>query len=193
MSALLGPFSFAVDVVYLIDSSEPVSPEHYGDQKVFVQSLSRYLNMMPSRSRGAVITYGSTARVVTNLNDTTTTQAFNSAVNNAPKIGGQRRMDRAVDAARIVFDNARPAVPKVVILLSTGNQAVGYQGDVLDVAFQRIYDLDARLYAVTIDAPTILLPLRSSDRSDWFPVRSYLDLPVQVMPLARQVALDTGL
>ena len=149
--------------------------------------------MMPSRSRGAVITYGSTSTVVTNFGETSTTQAFDKALNDTLKIGGQRRMDRAIDAARTVFDNARPAIPKVVILLTTGNQPAGIQAGILEASFQRLHDLGARLYAVTINAPTINLPLRSKDGSDWFPVRSYMDLPVQVLPLARHVAADTGL
>ena len=160
---------------------------------MFVKYLARYLNMMPSRSRGAVITYGSTSTVVTNFGETSTTQAFDKALNDTPKIGGQRRMDRAIDAARTVFDNARPAIPKVVILLTTGNQPAGIQAGILEASFQRLHDLGARLYAVTINAPTINLPLRSKDGSDWFPVRSYLDLPVQVLPLARHIAADTGL
>ena len=149
--------------------------------------------MMPSRSRGAVITYGVNSTVVTNLGETSTTQDFGKAVNNAPKIGGQRRMDRAVDAALTVLGNARPATPKVVILLTTGNQAAGIEPRVLETAFQRLYGLGARLYALTIKTPPVPLPLRSTDGSDWFPVTSYLDLPIQVLPLARHIALDTGL
>ena len=179
--------------MYLLDSSDPVTPEYYNNQKVFVKSLARYLDTMPSRSRGAVITYGSTSAVVSNLGDTTEIQDFESTVNNASKIGGQRRIDRAIDAARNVFRDARPAIPKVVILLATGNQSAEVQVGALDKAFQRLYELGARLYAVTINAPIVHLPLRSANGSDWFPVASFTDLPVQVMPLARHIATDTGL
>lgn len=191
-TALLGPLSLAVDVVYLLDSSDSVTTQHYDAQKSFVKQLSRYLNTMPDRTRGAVITYGSTATVITNFGDTSTTQEFYSAINNAPKVGGPRRMDSAIDSARNVFAKARPAVPKVVILLTTGSQAAGTQAGVLDKSFQRLYDLGARLYAVTISPQFIILPLRGSAGSDWFPVRSYINLPVYVMPLARHVSYDTG-
>lgn len=188
-AALLGPPSFAVDVVYLIDSSDPVTQDQYGDQKEFVKYLARYLNTMPSRTRGAVITYGSSATLVTNLGMANTTQAFDKAVDSAAKVGGERRMDRAVDAARGVFlSKARPAFAKVAILLTSGHQLAEIQHSVLKAAFQRLYDLGARLYAVTIDIPAISLPL-----ADWFPVRSFRDLPIQVLPLARHAALDTGL
>ena len=191
-SAILGPLSLAVDVVYLLDSSDSVTPQHYSDQKTFVKQLSRYLNKMPARTRGAVITYGSTATVITKFGDTRTTDEFHSAIDNAPKVSGPRRMDRAIDSARNVFAKARPAVPKVVILLTTGNQPAGIQARVLDTSFQRLYDLGARLYAVTISSEFIILPLRGSAGSDWFPVRSFTSLPVYVVPLARHVSVDTG-
>lgn len=102
-------------------------------------------------------------------------------------------MDRAIDSARNVFAKARPAVPKVVILLTTGNQPAGIQAGVLDASFERLYDLGARLYALTITSQFILLPLKGSAGSNWFPVRSFEDLPVYVLPLARHVSFDTGL
>jgi len=102
-------------------------------------------------------------------------------------------MDRAIDSARNVFAEARPAVPKVVILFTTGNQPGGIQTGVLDTSFQRLYDLGARLYAVTISSEFIILPLRGSAGSDWFPVRSFTSLPVYVVPLARHVSYDTGM
>ena len=101
-------------------------------------------------------------------------------------------MDRAIDSARNVFAKARPAVPKVVILLTTGNQPAGIQARVLNTSFQKLYDLGARLYAVTISSEFIILPLRGSAGSDWFPVRSVTSLPIYVVPLARHVSYDTG-
>ena len=191
--AILAPFSFAVDVVYLVDSSDPVTPENFNGQKSFVKKLGRYLDLNPFGSRGAIISYGSTSTVVSKLGDTTTLQAFISKVNNASKIGGQRRMDRAIKAALGVFNDSRPAIPKVVILLTTGGQPARVPAGIIDAVFEQLYDQRARLYAVTINAPTVLLPLHSSDGSDWFPVTSYRDLPTQVLPLARHVAIDTGL
>ena len=181
-----------MDVVYLLDSSDTVTPQLYDGQKSFVKQLSRYLNTMPARTRGAVVTYGSTATVITNFGDTSTTQEFHNAITNAPKVGGPRRMDSAIDSARNVFAKARPAVPKVVILITTGNQAAGIQAGVLDTSFQKLYDLGTRLYAVTISPQFITLPLKGSAGSNWFPLRSYIHLPIYVMPLARHVSYETG-
>ena len=182
-----------MDVVYLIDSSASVTSQHYNDQKTFVKQLSRFLNKMPGRTRAAVITYGSTATVISNFGDTSTTQEFHNALDNAPKVGGPRRMDRAVDKARTALAKARPAVPKVVILLTAGNQQAGIQASILDTSFKKLYNLGARLYAVTISPQIFLLPLRGTAGSDWFPVRNFIDLPRHVVPLSRYVAHDTGL
>ena len=192
-SALLGSMTFAMEIVYILDSSDTVTLDQYKDEKAFVLYLNRYLKMVPSHSRNAVISYGSSATVVSDLGQADTIQAFDLAVNNASKIGGQRRMDRAIDTARTVLSNARAAIPKVVILLTTGGQPTGINAGVLESSMQRLYDLGARLYAVTINAPTVILPLKNTDGSDWFPVRSFMDLPIQVLPLARHIASDTGM
>ena len=191
--ALLGSITFAIEIVYILDSSDTVTLDQYKDEKAFVLYLARYLKMVPSHSRNAVISYGSSATVVTDLGQADTIQAFDLAVNNASKIGGQRRMDRAIDTARTVLSNARAAIPKVVILLTTGSQPRGIKAGVLESSMQRLYEMGARLYAVTINAPTVNLPLKNTDGSDWFPVRSFMDLPIQVLPLARHIASDTGM
>ena len=182
-----------MEVVYLIDSSASVTSQHYNDQKTFVKQLSRFLNKMPGRTRVAVITYGSTATVISNFGGTSTTQEFHNALDNAPKVGGPRRMDRAVDKARTALAKARPAVPKVVILLTAGNQQAGIQASILDTSLKQLYNLGARLYAVTISPQIVLLPLRGTAGSDWFPVRNFIDLPRHVVPLSRYMAHDTGL
>ena len=101
-------------------------------------------------------------------------------------------MDRAVDKARTALAKARPAVPKVVILLTAGNQQAGIQASILDTSLKQLYNLGARLYAVTISR-IVLLPLRGTAGSDWFPVRNFIDLPRHVVPLSRYMAHDTGL
>ncbi|KAK2561274.1 Collagen alpha-6(VI) chain [Acropora cervicornis] len=191
-SALLGSITFAIEIVYILDSSDTVTLDQYKDEKTFVLYLARYLKMVPSHSRNAVISYGSSAIVVTDLGQADTIQAFDLAVNNASKIGGQRRMDLAIDTARTVLSNARAAIPKVVILLTTGSQPTGIKAGVLESSMQRLYEMGARLYAVSINAPTVNLPLKNTDGSDWFPVRSFMDLPIQVLPLARHIASDTA-
>ena len=192
-TALLAPLSFAADIVYLLDSSDDVTQENYGHEKDFVIYLARYLNTMPTRSRGAVVTYGSTPAVVSKFNEARRTQGFEMRLHGAPKQGGQRRMDLALDAASRMLTKTRPAIPKVVILLTAGKQTAGIDAGVLEESVQRVQNLGARVYVVTVNASHVTLPIKSSTGSNWFPVKSFAYLPILVVPMARHVVSDTGL
>lgn len=99
--------------MFLIDSSSPVDASQYLQQKESVKSLARYLNVKPGHSRAALITYGSTSSKVIDFNGYSTLGEFDTAVNRAGRVGGPRRTDYALEAAKQALYEARPNVPKV--------------------------------------------------------------------------------
>lgn len=101
--------------MFLIDSSSPVDASQYLKQKESVKSLARYLNVKPGHSRASLITYGSTSSKVIDFNSYSTLSEFDSAVDRAGRVGGPRRIDYALNAAKEALYEARPNVPKVSV------------------------------------------------------------------------------
>jgi hypothetical protein len=104
------------DIVFLIDSSSSVDTSQYLKQKDSVKSLARYLNVRPGLSRASLITYGSTSSKVIGFDGYSTVSEFDTAVDSAGRVGGPRRIDYALEAAKDALNEARPNVPKVSVL-----------------------------------------------------------------------------
>ena len=109
------------DVIFLMDSSQTVSSEAYRKEKSFVKTIAKHLNVSPGKSRAAIVTYGSSASVVYSFGNT----RFDDSVDRARFVSGVRRLDLALQEASQLLTSARPSVPKLVVLLTAGNQASG--------------------------------------------------------------------
>ena len=62
-------------------------------------------------------------------------RTFDTVLTRAPYLAGERRLDRALSAARVVFENARENVPKVMLLFMAGKQ-VQVSGNAILTAVQ---------------------------------------------------------
>lgn len=110
------------DIIFLMDSSQTVTQEAYRKEKSFVKALAKHFNVSPGdQSRAAVITYGSAAFTVVTFGDT----RFGDSVDRARSVSGERRIDRALLEAEQLLSSARRSVPKLVVLLTAGNQQSG--------------------------------------------------------------------
>lgn len=96
-----------------MDSSTLVQSREYLNEKQFVKSLAKFLNVRPGHSRAALVTYGSRAFRVVNFDGTKTIKEFEYAVDGAGKAGGPRRIDTALSTAATMLYESRPNVPKV--------------------------------------------------------------------------------
>ena len=115
--------NFIADVIFIMDSSSSVSSRDYSKEKEFVKYLATYLNVLPGNSRAALITYGNAASEVIEFDIKRLRADFESAVEKAPFVGRNRRIDRALEKASQMMANARPWVRKIVILLTSGKQS----------------------------------------------------------------------
>lgn len=111
------------DIIFLMDSSQAVSQEAYRQEKTFVKEMAMHLNVYPGESRAALITYGYTAYTVNTFGNT----RFDDSVDRAPSIRGARRIDLALQKAAQLLTFARRSVPKLLVLLTAGNQQSGPQ------------------------------------------------------------------
>ena len=100
--------------------------EDYKKEKEFVKYLARYLNVSPGNSRAALITYGNSAAEVVGFDINRPFSNFEAAVDRAPLVGGDRRIDRSLDKISQIMADARPTVTKIVVLLTSGKQASAF-------------------------------------------------------------------
>ena len=114
------------DVVFVMDSSSTVPVKDYKKEKEFVKYLARYLNVSPGNSRSALITYGSRAAEVVGFDIQRSVSDFETAVDKAPFVSGDRRIDRSLDKTSEIMANARQQATKIVVLLTSGKQASAF-------------------------------------------------------------------
>ena len=126
------------DVVYAIDSSRRVDADMYKRMKNLVKASLKSYDISPSDTRASVVGFGAQATVALPLSEGTDTGSIETALDSLNKIGGPRRMNKALRLIRSnIFANpvnARPNAKKVVILLTTGKNSGDGTGELPSVA-----------------------------------------------------------
>jgi hypothetical protein len=175
-------------VIFLVDSSLRVSKSNFVRQKEFVKQIGRQLNIMEGRSRGALVSYGNTARISFSFDNYTTAEDFERSVERAPYVGGNRRTDKALEAARELVSKARPHFPTLVVLLTAGRQGPG-AGSLITAA-QPLRKPGVAIYAVSIGPETDDTELRQVVKKpqNLIKIKEFTDLRPKVQDVAKQVS-----
>ena len=170
------PLPFHADVVFLIDSSSDVIWDNFLREKDFVKSITTFMNADQNDTRLAPITYGSFAQGQAGL--VNASDVFLSNLNRAPYVGGQRRMDLAIEKAAEILEGSRFLVPKVVILLTAGKNSFDGR-KLLANASQGLQDLGVTTYVVAIGRNADIKEVGSivDDERDIFNVSQFARLP----------------
>lgn len=142
------PPDFRADIIFLIDSSFGVSADNFNKEKEFTKYLSAALNLAPKGSRVGIITYASYSRLAIRLGILQTPESLGNSLDGLTRISGLRRMDRALEYASVAFDNNRPEVKKIVVLLTAGRQSRG--GKPLSQAVRPLRTVGAETFIVAI-------------------------------------------
>ena len=175
-------------MIFLVDASLSVSQSNFVRQKEFVKHLGRQLNIMQGRSRGALVSYGNTARISFSFDNYTTAEQFERNVDKVPYVGGNRRTDKALEAARNLIASARPHFPTLVVLLTAGRQAPGAAS--LVSATQPLRRPGVDIYVVSIGSDTDEFELRQVVRrpQDLIKIQEFTDLRPKVQDVAKTLA-----
>ena len=176
--------------MFLVDSSLTVSQDNFKEEKYFVKTMARLLNVKPQMSRAAVISYGTFSTLVTRFESYSSVDEFEGSVDSAPYEGGRRRMDRAIRNSGRVLGEARRSLPKVVILLTSGPETQEIDTESLYDAAGALRGFNAKAFVVAIgSSPNVseLIPLVSK-REDVFEVPSFNGLREQTNSMARKIA-----
>ena len=110
------------DVVLIVDSSSDVSPFEFEKEKEFVKALTGAMNAPSLSVRSALIAYGNRAQVMYNLNNEMNITELHRAMDSVEAIGGERRMDRALEeGVRLLRNAADRSTPKIMLLITAGS------------------------------------------------------------------------
>ena len=121
---------------------------NFKKEKTFVKLLAKRLNVSPGKSQAALIAFGSSSTLAIDFNSYNSFQAFETLVDRVSSIGGARRIDKAFQTAAQVFRNSRSSVPKLVILLTTGQQPLNAPS--LAESAVPLHSIGAMFYVVSI-------------------------------------------
>ena len=134
-----------------MDSSRFVTKENYILEKNYVKLMARLLNLANNRSRAALYAFSDRPSLQITFDGYEDREAFDTAVNSAPHLQGDRRIDRAFEAAaELLRTRSRSSVPKYVILLTTGRQSQVADMRSLRETSQQIRTYGGRVFVVAI-------------------------------------------
>lgn len=132
-----------------MDASEN-SAGKYTVEKDFVKSMATYLNVDRSSSRAALVIFNETSFVVVKFTDYNTKSEFIDAVDEAPFLGGERRIDTALETAATLYPESRFSVSRVAFLVTVGKATTGQDAKPLSEAIQNLRSLGVRMYVTII-------------------------------------------
>ena len=183
---------FAADVAFIVDSSSRLTPFQYTRAKRFVRILSKYLNVSPGKSRGAMLAFGESPMVVFNFDSYNSVTEFNSKVNDAPYLGGEAFVNSALYTAATLFSDARGSYPWISILLTNWRPDDIHDTRRLQDIARPLLNRGVWLYVLSIGQDRDVDWLRPMlvEPTDAFSVVSYRDLPPNIGPVSSYITKD---
>ena len=113
------------DVGFIVDSSGSVTNE-YGKEKDFVSQMIQQLQLSSNGTHSALVLFSDSAALKIKFSDYQNVRDFQRAVQELPLMGSTTRIDKALKLAYNDMFNAangmRPNVPKILVLLTDGEQ-----------------------------------------------------------------------
>ena len=194
ISASLLPDEYDADIIFALDASITVSKDDFLVQKSFVKSMAKYLNVVSDKSRAAVISYGDSSTSVVRFGSYSSLHSLEDAIDKAPYIGGTRRIDKALENVGVLLGEARPAVPKVVVLLTAGRQSTDPRAKSLVEASKPLRDQGAKTFIFAIGSESDVNELEPIvDRTGKiFELYSFESLSPRSRSMAAAVAKQAG-
>ena len=142
------------DVGFIVDSSDSLARE-YSKEKEFVKSVADSLHLSPDRgSQVAVVLFSSYSQLSIKFTDHTNASDFKRAVDALPLMKSTTRIDRALTTAYNEMFNEkngmRVKVPKVLILLTDGEQTKGADAIPPEQVVQKFHDAGIKVIVIGI-------------------------------------------
>ena len=174
-----------------MDSSGSISSTNYRKVKTFVATLAASFNISTGGSRVAVVLYSTGATTAIKFDDFTSADSFERAVQLLKHERGYTRIDLALQ--RAYYDlfsrrgSARYDVPRIVFLLTDGEQTKDPQALSLARMARLIKDQQVRIIAIGIgkEVQTQELMTIATNEKDVIQADVFDDLLDKVQPLTQ--------
>ena len=173
-----------LDLVFLVDESGSVGSTNYQLAVQFMQSVVNFFDVEENRTRVAMVSFSTGARIDFYFNSFFSNQDVNAAIGSTTYSGGWTHTAWALYYARLMFldinlhlSGARPlsaGIPRVVVLITDGHSNHYYVDD------QALYlqQAGATIYSVGIanyDIDELNLIASDPDSEHVFLLQSYTD------------------
>lgn len=156
--------------------------------------MARYFIISPLGPRAAFVSYSASSHTVIGFSGYSSTADFSLLINNAPFLGGGRRIDQALTHAAKLFRETGRVGLRIVILLTAGNYYMGPGARSIPSVMASMHSLDAHIYVIGIGpyfTPSMFKPMVRGS-SDIFEVASFNDLTPWQSRVAKQLRLSTN-
>ena len=109
-------------------------------------------------------------------------------------VAGSRRIDKALDQASQILPSARPLLPKIVVLITSGRQSREPGLKSLELAAKPLHEQGGKTFAVAISDRPDLTELRTIVKDETFivSVPTFDDLGQKTPTFANQLADSSG-
>ena len=156
------------DVGFIVDSSGSLA-RHYAKEKEFVKLVARNLDVSDRGSHVAVVLFSYHSELSIKFSDYNNADGFGRAVDNLPLMKSTTRIDKALRTAyNEMFserNGMRIKVPKILVLLTDGEQTRDADAVSPSQIIQKFHDADIKVIVVGIGRGVNPAELRSLVKS----------------------------
>jgi uncharacterized protein YegL len=139
------------DVIFLMDMSGSIGVENFQKMKEYVIMVATIMDVSPNGAHASLITFADTAQQAFDFDAGTNLVNFEKSVNSISyRPGKDTYIDKGLNEAnRLLRAHSEPGTPKIVILLTDGQQTGGGK-DVLPAASAPLFALGADVVVIGI-------------------------------------------
>ena len=182
----------------MLDSSSNVNEEDFALEKGFVRTMAKLFRIFQHGSRGAVIVYGNRAKVSIGMGTNIEYKSFISDVGRLTRVGGRRRTYKALELGEQVLtdysNGARRKVPKVVLLLTSGQESDPRDKPFLRRVSRRLHDRNILVHVLGI-GPSLIsaeLSIMVQNSVNVFLAKSFSEIKDQLKPMSTKTCEKVG-
>ena len=176
-----------------MDSSSDAAST-YSTEKDLIKSLARYLNIDPQGTRAALVIFNGRPTVISDFESFSSASDFESAVDEAPHLGGDRSISEALQSAARMFTNSPASASKIIFLVTSGKPLNNEDGSSVADIVGRLSSMGVRTYVALVGTTPTGEEFRAmvEDPENVFAIESQGEIPKQINRVGSHVMTDSG-